>query len=379
MKPTWNDPASPGGPQNGGAIDFEPANGCAAKANFRDCTGSEGAYTRALTLRSLDRHPTSAAKTPAGPIRHGSGDVDQSICRLLTLVALLGLAAPIVHAAAQNLTASRIGQRIDVTVGGDFFTSYRFAPDEKYPFFFPVNGPSGASVTSMRNGKYPHHSSIFFGCDRVNGGNYWQDTHETGQILSEGPVILQAQGPAIVITDTCVWRRPGAEPPFRDTRRITISAPSPLVRQIDVEFTLEALLDVVIGKTNHSLFSVRMDPDLTPAMGGTLVSADGKSGEKDTFGLTAPWLVCFGRRQGGGEIEGVALLQHPANRWGQAPWFTRDYGFMSPTPLYWPADDKETRIAKSEKVVLRYRVLVFAGESARTALPAFYAAWAATP
>jgi hypothetical protein len=64
-------------------------------------------------------------------------------------------------AGAAELKAVKIGSRIDVTIGGDFFTSYRFSADEKYPFFFPVNGPSGASVTSMRNGKFPHHSSLF--------------------------------------------------------------------------------------------------------------------------------------------------------------------------------------------------------------------------
>jgi hypothetical protein len=55
----------------------------------------------------------------------------------------------------------------------------------------------------------------------------------------------------------------------------------------------------------------------------------------------------------------LALLPHPQNRWAPAPWFTRDYGFMSPTPMYWPSGDNVTRLAKGEVVVLRYRVLVF--------------------
>ena len=264
----------------------------------------------------------------------------------------------------EELTAARVGSRIDVMVGGDFFTSYRFSPDEKYPFFFPVNGPSGASVTSMRNGQYPHHSSLFFGCDKVNGGNYWQDNLASGQILSTGPVIEQAAGPEVVITDTCLWKRPGAEPPLRDTRRITISAPDATLRQIDFEITLEALSDVTIEKTNHSLFSVRMDPDLTPAFGGTMINAAGRSGETATFGQPSEWMACFGPR-GAGPTEGIAIFQHPGNRGAPAPWFTRDYGFMSPTPMYWPADDSATRIARGETWRLRYRVLVFTGEPSR--------------
>ena len=279
-------------------------------------------------------------------------------------------------AAAAELKAVKIGSRIDVTVGGDFFTSYRFSADEKYPFFFPVNGPSGASVTSMRNGKFPHHSSLFFGCDKVNGGNYWQEGNERGQILSAGAVIVTAAGPEIVISDVCRWQRPGAEAPIRDTRRIVISAPSAALRRIDFEITLEPLLAVTIEKTNHSLFSVRMDPDLTPAMGGTLINAAGVSGEKGTFGQPSPWLACYGPR-GGGEMEGLAVLQHPGNRWATAAWFTRDYGFLSPTPMYWPADGVGIRLAQGEKVTLRYRVLVFSGDPAKADFAGHYSDYAA--
>ncbi len=277
---------------------------------------------------------------------------------------------------AEDVKATRIGARIDVTVGADFFTSYRFSADEKYPFFFPVNGPSGASVTSMRNGKYPHHTSLFFGCDKVNGGNYWQEGNERGQILSEGALITKASGPEVVITDVCHWKRPDAAQPIRDTRRIVISAPSKSVRQIDIEITLEPLMDVTIEKTNHSLFSVRMDPDLTPAMGGAMINAEGMTSEKGTFGQASLWMACYGKR-GTGAIEGLAIFQDPGNRWAPSPWFTRDYGFMSPTPMYWPADGKVTQLARGEKVTLSYRVLVFSGEPGQVELAQKFAQYSA--
>jgi hypothetical protein len=262
--------------------------------------------------------------------------------------------------AQEKLAASRVGTRIDVSIGGKFFTSYRFAADEKYPFFFPVNGPSGASVTSMRNGEYPHHSSLFFGCDKVNGGNYWQEALDRGRIVSKGPVIETASGKEIVIRDACDWIRPDAPQPLRDTRRIVISAPSATLRQINFDITLEALEDVIIQKTNHSFFSVRMDPDLTPVHGGTMINAEGAQGEKETFGKPSPWLACFSARNEK-TTEGLALLQHPSNPGYPAPWFTRDYGFLSPTPMFWPAEGKDTRIAKGGKLRLCYRVLVFSG------------------
>lgn len=278
--------------------------------------------------------------------------------------------------AQQTLSATKVGSHIEVTIAGKFFTSYRFAADEKYPYLFPVNGPSGASVTSMRNGVYPHHSSLFFGCDKVNGGNYWQEGLERGQIVSQGAVLEAASGKEIVITDTCDWKRPEAAQPIRDTRRIVISAPSEALRQLDFDITLEALEDIEIGLTNHSLFSARMDPDLTPVFGGTLANADGAVGEKATFGQASPWLACFGQRAGK-VVEGLAILQHPGNPGFPSKWFTRDYGFLSPTPMFWPADGKSTRLAKAGKLHLRYRVLVFTGTPQDAGVAPRYSAYAA--
>ncbi len=294
---------------------------------------------------------------------------------------LVSLGAALFAAAAadaQTLRAVKVGARIDVTVDGAFFTSYRFSAEEKYPFFFPVNGPSGASVTSMRNGEYPHHSSLFFGCDRVNGGNYWQEGLERGRIASDGAEIETASGAEIVITDACGWTRPGAEQPFRDTRRIVISAPSKELRQIDFDVTLEALTNVVIGKTNHSFFSGRLDPDLSARSGGLMVNAQGDAGEKETFGKASPWMACSGRR-GSGAAEGMAILQHPENPWYPSPWFTRDYGFLSPTPMFWPADGVATKLAKGEKLRLRYRVLVFEGDHLKARIGEKFAAYAGLP
>jgi len=274
------------------------------------------------------------------------------------------LFAATVISGAQNLPvkAERIGNRIDVTVGDQFFTSYRFEDDEKYPFFFPVNGPvSGGSVTSMRNGTYPHHSSLFFGCDRVNGGNYWQEGLERGRIVSQGPSVVESGGDRVIIKDVCAWQRPGAESPIMDRRTITIFAPSKKLYVIDFDVEMEMLMDVVIGLTNHSLFSARIAEDLTVKQGGTMVNSNGDKGEKETFGTSAPWLDFYGSRKTG--TEGIAILQHPSNKWYPSKWFTRDYGFMSPTPLNWPENGTDTRLAKGEKMHLSYRVIVHSGNT----------------
>ncbi len=278
----------------------------------------------------------------------------------LILINLLVLILWVGSVQAQSkISAVKKGAKIDVTIDNLFFTSYIFAENEKYPFFYPVNGPSGAGVTSMRNGTYPHHSSLFFGCDRVNGGNYWQEGLERGRIISLREDIVENDGPRVVIENECIWSRPGAVSPVKDLRKITITAPSKELFQIDFEVTMEMLIDVTIEKTNHSLFSGRMDPALAVTSGGTMINAEGATGEKGTFGKASPWIDCYGKR--GDKIEGMAIMQHPSNNWYPSPWFTRDYGFFSPTPMYWPADDKATMLKKGETIKLKYRVLVHSG------------------
>jgi len=277
-----------------------------------------------------------------------------------TLIALTGVMISLSVSAAK-ITAERVGSKINVTIDGRFFTSYIFSEDEKYPFFYPVNGPvSGGSVTSMRNAVYPHHTSLFFGCDLVNGGNYWQEGLERGRIISVNALIEKQGGDSVVITDECIWSRPGALSPVKDTRRYTIISPSATMTLIDVEITMEMLMDVHIKKTNHSLFSARMAADLSVTNGGTMINAEGARSEKDTFGKGSPWIDFYGKR--GTAIEGLAIMQHPSNPWYPSPWFTRDYGFMSPTPMYWPANGEETFMKEGTKLRLRYRVVVHAGD-----------------
>lgn len=279
--------------------------------------------------------------------------------KIVLFIFFIGLIHNVVFSQSK-VTAEKIGDKIEIKINGNLFTNYIVSEYEKYPFFFPVNGPSNASVTSIRNANFPHHSSLFFGCDRVNGGNYWQEDLGRGQIISLRADIIETGNEKVVIENECIWRRPGANAPIKDKRFITISAPSKEKFQIDFDVTMEMLMDVTIEKTNHSLFSGRVDPDLAVINGGTMINAEGDKGEKETFGKRSPWMDCHGERQG--KTEGIAILQHPSNDWYPAPWFTRDYGFFSPTPMYWPENDKNIILKKGKVVKLKYRVLVHSGD-----------------
>ncbi|MBN2449651.1 MAG: PmoA family protein [Lentisphaeria bacterium] len=281
-------------------------------------------------------------------------------------------------AAPQTVAALRQDAAVAVTVDGAPFTTYRFGKDLKKPYLWPVIGPlSGKSVTvESIPDDHPHHNSIWLGCDRVNGQNFWQPHGDVagGQIRSTGVEIVTAAGPQVHLTDTCIWQKPGAEPVIRDLRQIRIAAPSPNLRLIDFDVTLEMLVDVTVEKTNHSFFSVRMVPELSVKSGGALVNAGGYSAEKGTFGVPSSWCDYVGTREG--IVEGVALFEHPGNPWYPSPWFTRDYGFMSPTPMFWPPDGKARRFARGATLPLRYRVVVHGGSTEAAGIPALFAQYA---
>ena len=278
------------------------------------------------------------------------------------------------QATAGVIEAKLQDNQVAVTVGGQLFTCYKFDPSQKYPYFWPVNGPaSGKSITTETSEPYPHHHSLFFGCDRVNGGNYWQESNERGQIISQGPKIVESSGSKVSFTDEGLWKQPGKEPIIRDRRQIVITAPGDNLRFIDFTISMEPLVDIRILKTNHSLFAARVVPELSVAKGGTLVNAQAQTTEKGTFGVASPWCDYYGTRSG--VTEGLAILQHPTNQWYPAKWFTRDYGFFSPTPMNWL---EEFSLPKGQNLTLTYRVVVHKEDTQKAGIGAIFDAYKST-
>jgi hypothetical protein len=256
-------------------------------------------------------------------------------------------------------------------------TSYRAHHSQKYPYMYPLSGPlSGLSLTSETALPWPHHRSLMFACDRVNGGNYWQEGLRLGQILSTGPRPGKLTSEAVEIFDSCEWKKPGGPVVCKDQRKITVTVAGERLRFIDWEIRWIAVEDLTVAKTNHSLFAIRAAEDISPWGGGTLINSQGQSGERATFGRPAAWCGYHGRRRTipGGVVEGIAILDHPQNPWSPCPWFTRDYGFISPTPLNFIQQPWHLPAGKS--VLLRYRVVLHAGDHKDAGLDAIHKAWA---
>ncbi|GHT16761.1 hypothetical protein FACS1894189_1250 [Planctomycetales bacterium] len=253
-------------------------------------------------------------------------------------------------------------------------TSYRAHPSQKYPYFQPFAGPvSGLSLTSETGRPWPHHRGIFFGLDRVNDGNYWQGDMNRGQIISQGPSFAKGEDDKFKITETsaeivdhCLWKQPDKEPIIEDHRRFVVKILDEKRYILDAYIDVKALTDITVQQTNHGLFGVRCAPDLAPTGGGHLSSSEGVEGEKETLGKPARWLAFYGKRAKLKEeiVEGIAVFcpsKAPHPTFENCPWFTRDYGNISPTPMLWIPKDKPFTLPKGDELKLRYRVVGFGG------------------
>ncbi|MDO4629642.1 MAG: PmoA family protein [Planctomycetia bacterium] len=248
--------------------------------------------------------------------------------------------------------------------------TYRNGQHQKYPYIYPLAGPkSMMSVTTESQQPWPHHRSMFFGLDRVNGGNYWQGKRDAGQILSKNELnIEEATETKVTWTDGCIWKKPEQEPIIEDFRRYTIDWRCDDYYVVDFYVKWTPLVDVNVTRTNHGFFGVRVTNDLSPDGGGTLINSDGKVGQGETEGKPAKWCAYYGKRYFNPAItEGVAVfcppnITPPEPTFENCPWFTRNYGNISPMPFNynpgpWLFKQGETR-------EMLYRTVVFAGTPA---------------
>ena len=277
---------------------------------------------------------------------------------------------------AEKLTAYLNGSQVLIRWNNRLLTGYRAHASLKYPYFNPLAGPaSGLSVTAESALPYPHHRGLWLGCDPVNEGNYWSDGPlKQGQIKSTKLELTAATKESAQFQNDCQWVRSEAPSPLKDQRQFTVRVLGENAWVIDADIKLFAQEDISIKRAKHSLFAIRAASDISPSYGGTLMNSKGGTGAKGTYGKPANWCGFHGKRASRPDVvEGIAVMDHPENPWGPCPWFTREYGHLSPSPFNFL--DKPWQFEKGNSLRLRYRVVVHAGTPAEAGLDKIYQQW----
>jgi hypothetical protein len=259
-------------------------------------------------------------------------------------------------------------------------TCYRAEAYQKYPYFYPLRAlKSGLSLTAETAQPWPHHRSVFFGLDRVNGSNFWQNNPYLDRIVSKKLELGECNENSAEILNECHWipfrgDRNSAdknqipiqgEPIIADKRRFIITMVDEGTYTLDSYFELTAMTEVVCNKTNHGFFGVRIEPDFSVDKGGVLLNSEGQQTQANTLNKPARWVTTYGKRYGREDslIEGLAIMSPPYKRapFDRSLWFTRDYGNFSPMPFDAFEQDEKFIMPKGDVLRLAYRIVAFTG------------------
>lgn len=275
---------------------------------------------------------------------------------------------------ADKLTAEQTSGLMLFRWNNKPLAAYRAHSSQKYPYFYPLSGPtSGVSLVAESALPYPHHRGLWLGCQPLNGGDYWGDTKlDSGQIRSTGLTLGKTAPLSGAFTDRTEWIRKDHPSPLEDSRTFTITMADKNLWWLDADIVVTAREDVTIQQAKHSFFALRVIPEITPLYGGVLMNSEGGIGAEGTYGKPAHWCGYHGKTSGGG-IEGLAILDHPQNPWAPCPWFTRDYGHLSPSPFAFIK--QPWTLAKGKSIRIRYRVALHAGTPKQAGLDDLYRKW----
>jgi hypothetical protein len=201
------------------------------------------------------------------------------------------------------------------------------------PFFFPVVGPAGRSLTRMGHPAAPdhdHHRSLWWGHQNVAGVNFWEERGGTQQIRQETWVHYQdGQDEAAMVVRLGWFDAHKAK--LIQQELIAVYRPLPHGEGwLELQTTFVPAMDKLsLGRTNFGFLGLRVAGSISAHYGGgRLTGSEGTTGEKAIFGKPARWMDYSGPIVGE-TWEGITWFDHPSNPRHPTSWHVRDDGWMS--------------------------------------------------
>ncbi len=282
---------------------------------------------------------------------------------------------------------------LDITVGGEPFTSYRYGPEWFRPYFHPVLGPHGLGVTRGfpmvpdvpgETNDHPHHKGIWSAYGEAAHVDNWAEAETSGRTLHRGFESVES-GPVfgrfVALGD---WvGHDGGAPVLTERRTITVYATAP-DRLVDYDLALTAAgSDALFGDTKEGGFiSLRVATSMDVTAHGRLENSRGGVGEGEVWGKRAEWCDYSGPVEG--RTAGVAFLESPSSFGHPTYWHARDYGLMSANPFglsefLGEGHNGDYTLPAGETITFSYRVYIHDGDAATGQVAATYRAYTAPP
>ena len=297
--------------------------------------------------------------------------------------------------------------RVEVYMGGELFTAYRFDSDLEKPVLYPVQAPGGIVVTrgfpleprGKERADHPHHVGLWFNYGDVNGKDFWNNSRavpderkeQYGRIL-HGSIEEASSGDTQgVLKVSMEWVAPDNDQAEKllEEHSTFLFTHREGVRMVDRITRLTAIADTVVFRDNkEGMLAIRVDrafehPSDSPALftdasgkptqekvldnegvSGWYRNSEGEEGPA-AWGKNAQWVKLTGTKED--QTCSLVLMDHPENINYPACWHARGYGLFSINNLGRQAYNKELEhfelhLQKGESITFRHRFVVASGD-----------------
>lgn len=249
-------------------------------------------------------------------------------------------------------------------------TRYYFGPGLRRPFLFPINGPSGRSLTRMGHPHDPethsHHNSVWISHNDVAGISFWSDNGK-GKIRHKRIVKFADSDEQASMVVENEWVNNDGKVLLLETRRIAVLplANDEWLLTIDMEFRA-VNGTVTLGKTPFGMIGVRMAKTIgVNDGGGEIRNSKAAVNEKEVLWKKARW-VDYSGAIANDKIEGITLFDHPDNPNYPTYFHVRNDGWMGASLTF----DGPREIKPGEPLHLRYGLYVHSDMKSSEAIEA---------
>ncbi len=224
------------------------------------------------------------------------------------------------------------------TIDGAERLRWHFGPQYPRPFFYPLLGPGGASLTRMGHPGAPdhdHHRSIWFAHEKVLGIDFWGD-RSPARIRQKQWLAYQDGNDEAIMAVLLGWY--DGHDPKELLKQELVASLRPAGDDgtlVELQSTFTPLADSLeLGQTNFGFLAVRVAKSISAHFGGgRITSSEGGKNESEIFGKPARWMDYSGpvERNTPENVEteaGITYFDHPANPGHPARWHVRDDGWM---------------------------------------------------
>jgi hypothetical protein len=253
------------------------------------------------------------------------------------------------------------GPAASFRVDGHERLRWHFGTAYPRPFFHPLIGPSGTSLTRIGHPGAPnhdHHLSIWFAHHKVTGVDFWGMDSLAFVRQKEWLVYDDADDGASMAVRLQWFDGHDPQPLLEQQLIVQVSPGEERETLIELQTTLTPVADrLEFGRTNFGFLAVRVAKSISEFFGGgRLTDSEGRTGEPAIFGKKARWMDYSGP-VGNGLDEGITYFDHPTNPDHPAHWHVRADGWMGASVCF--AGPKLT--TKDAPLTLRYLLHAHAG------------------